>query len=60
MSLGGVYGGIDLLDTNDDNPPESSAGGGGSTDIRLIPDTDNELDSLKSRIIVAGASGGAF
>ena len=52
---GGGNGGNDM---NDDKYPESGAGGGGSTDIRLILD-DNELVSLKSRIIVASAGGGA-
>lgn len=42
------------------NDPEFSAGGGGggATDIRLIPGTWDNLESLKSRIIVAGGAGG--
>ena len=44
---------------NDDSYPESSAGGGGATDIRIIHDSQNEVESLKSRIAVAAAGGGA-
>ena len=36
-----------------------SGSGGGATDIRLIPGEWNNLDSLKSRIIVAGGGGGS-
>ena len=32
--------------------------GGGATDIRLLPYNNNSFDSLKSRIMVAGAGGG--
>ena len=56
---GGGNGGIDMNDPGDSNPPESGAGGGGSTDIRLIDESDDKLNSLKSRIIVAGAGGGS-
>jgi hypothetical protein len=52
---GGGKGGVDLADGN---YPESGAGGGGSTDIRLISDSYNAIESQKSRIIVAGAGGG--
>ena len=60
LSHGGYNGGGDGgIDTGDDNIPESGAGGGGSTDIRLIGGNFDNLHSLKSRIIVAGAGGGA-
>ena len=60
-SKGGFNGGADGgRDLNDNDPPESSAGGGGSSDIRLIKDKgENTIESLQSRIIVAGAGGGA-
>ena len=51
---GGGAGGIDLHDTKNG---ESSAGGGGATDVRLILGQD--LESWKSRIIVAAGGGGA-
>ena len=35
------------------------SGGGGATDVRLINGTWSNFDSLKSRIIVAGAGGGS-
>ena len=39
----------------------SCTGGGGATDIRLVSgETWYDLDSLKSRIMVAGAGGGAY
>ena len=50
---GGGKGGVE---THDTTYPESGAGGGGSTDLRLLKG-DNE-ESLKSRIMVAGAGGG--
>ena len=54
---GGGNGGID---TPDPDHPESGAGGGGSTDIRLLnQDLYGDKESFKSRIIVAGAGGGA-
>ena len=53
---GGADGGAEI-ETN--NPPESSAGGGGSSDVRLIHESEGETISLKSRIIVSGAGGGA-
>ena len=53
---GGGDGGKDLLDSLSG---ESSAGGGGATDIRLIPHSVSEIESLKSRIIVAAGGGGA-
>ena len=53
---GGGNGGYDPID---DDHPESAAGGGGATDIRLIPHSDGEMDSLKSRIAVASGGGGA-
>ena len=41
------------------NPGSNSYGGGGATDIRIVSgDWDNE-ESLRSRIMVAGAGGGA-
>lgn len=33
--------------------------GGGATDIRILPGTWNNIESLKSRILVAGGGGGA-
>ena len=53
---GGGNGG---KDTKDDHGGESSAGGGGASDIRLLPNSINEIESLKSRIIVAAGGGGA-
>ena len=55
---GGGKGGHD----NQDN--EADGGGGGATDIRLISASDTkttwyEFESLKSRIMVAGAGGGS-
>ena len=50
---GGGKGGIEPFD----EPPESSAGGGGATDIRIIEGDD--IESYKSRIIVAAGGGGA-
>ena len=50
---GGGKGGVDYFDSI---YPESGAGGGGATDIRIFKGNDEE--SLKSRIIVAGAGGG--
>lgn len=65
---GGGDGGID---TYDSDYPESSAGGGGAVDIRLIYYDINEvsdpskfnrsafIESMKSRIMVAGSGGGS-
>ena len=53
---GGGDGGSDLYDYDS---PESSAGGGGGTDIRLLNAEVSEIESLKSRIIVAGGGGRA-
>ncbi len=36
------------------------AGGGGATDVRLVSGTWSDLTSLRSRIMVAGAGGGAY
>ena len=36
----------------------TASGGGGATDIRLVSGTWNNLNSLKSRIMVAGGGGG--
>ena len=49
-------GGLGTWDGNDD---EAAGAGGGATDIRLISGEWNEFESLKSRIMVAGAGGGA-
>ncbi|MDD6223778.1 MAG: glycine rich domain-containing protein, partial [bacterium] len=54
---GGYNGGGNGTHDHGDN--ESSAGGGGATDIRLTAGVWNDLDSLKSRIMVAGGGGGA-
>ena len=52
---GGGYGGIDTRDN------DGSGGGGGSTDIRLISGSWNNINSLRSRIIVAaGGSGSTY
>ena len=60
ISRGGYNGGGDGgIELSNDDCPDSSAAGGGSSDIRLIKDTGNTFESLKSRIIVAGAGGGA-
>lgn len=50
---GGGKGGYDI----DEEDGESGAGGGGSSDIRIL--CENSIESLKSRIIVAGAGGGS-
>ena len=52
-------GGKGAFDNYDENFPESSAGGGGATDIRLIPESFGDIESLKSRIAVASGGGGA-
>ena len=53
---GGGDGGADL---NDGDYPESGAGGGGGTDIRIIySDDPQNIESLKSRIMVASGGGG--
>ena len=49
-------GGLGTWDHSDD---ESAGAGGGATDIRLVNGDWNNFDSLKSRIMVAGAGGGA-
>ena len=49
-------GGLGTWDTTDD---ESSGGGGGATDFRTVSGEWNDLNSLYSRIMVAGAGGGA-
>ena len=52
---GGGYGGIDTSDN------DGAGGGGGSTDIRLISGLWNDINSLRSRIMVAaGGSGSVF
>ena len=53
---GGGMGGVDL---NDEKDPESGSGGGGATDFRLKTVENNELASLKSRIIVASGGVGS-
>ena len=50
---GGGYG------TWDNNDDEAAGAGGGATDIRLVSGSWNDFESLKSRIMVAGAGGGA-
>lgn len=63
----GGQGGLDFSDASVSDPPENGAGGGGGVDIRLkyydinSPDLSQSelLDSIKSRIIVAGSGGGA-
>ena len=47
--------GMDMMAGGDD---ECSGGGGGATDIRLVGGEWDSFDSLKSRIMVAGAGGG--
>ena len=49
-------GGLGTWDNRDD---ETSGGGGGATDFRLVNGDWNDLNSLYSRIMVAGAGGGA-
>lgn len=57
---GGGQGGND---SNHDSAPDEGGGGGGATDFRLIPTskttTWNEFESLKSRILIAGAGSGS-
>lgn len=36
----------------------AAGGGGGASDVRTVPRSANETESLKSRLIVAGAGGG--
>jgi hypothetical protein len=45
-------GGLGTWDNRDD---EASGGGGGATDIRIVSGDWDNIDSLKSRIMVAGA-----
>ena len=59
---GGGKGGDDA---NHDSNPDEGGGGGGATDFRLTatssPTIWNEFDSLKDRVLVAGAgSGGTY
>ena len=59
---GGGKGGDDA---NHDSDPDEGGGGGGATDFRLTatssPTIWNEFDSLKDRVLVAGAgSGGTY
>ena len=49
-------GGTGGADTRDD---EGSGGGGGATDIRLIDDNTDQMNSLYSRIIVAAGGSGS-
>ena len=49
-------GGLGTWDNNDD---EAAGAGGGATDIRLTSGDWNNLQSLTSRIMVAGGGGGA-
>ena len=49
-------GGLGTWDHTDD---EAAGAGGGATDIRLVSGNWNDFNSLKSRIMVAGAGGGA-
>lgn len=49
-------GGKGTWDKNDD---ETSGGGGGATDVRLVSGAWDNATSLASRIMVAGAGGGA-
>ena len=44
--------------SHDRRDNESGGGGGGATDFRLVGGDWNNFDSLKSRIMVAGAGGG--
>lgn len=52
---GGYNGGGDAYDDVHNN---AGSGGGGATDIRLIGGNWDNFESLKSRIMVAGAGGG--
>jgi len=52
---GGYNGGGDGMD---DAEMSGAGGGGGATDIRLVSGNWDDFDSLKSRIMVAGAGGG--
>lgn len=53
---GGTAGSWD--GSGEGNTKESAAGGGGATDFRLVGGEWNNFESLKSRIMVAGAAGG--
>ena len=48
-------GGSGTWDNRDD---ESAGGGGGATDIRIVSGEWNNIESLKNRVMVAGAGGG--
>lgn len=52
---GGYNGGGDGMD---DAEISAAGGGGGATDVRLISGNSDDFESLKSRIMVAGAGGG--
>ena len=54
-SIGGWNGGGDLTSGQE----AFGASGGGATDVRLVSGAWNNIDSLKSRIMVAGGGGGA-
>lgn len=54
-TIGGYNGGGNTPTGKD----KDGRAGGGATDIRLLPGAWNNIDSLTSRIMVAGAGGGA-
>lgn len=54
---GGGYG---THDFENGGLTRSFAGGGGATDVRLVSGNWNSFDSLKSRIMVAGAGSGGY
>lgn len=54
---GGGSGGVYTTDTSNE---ESITGGGGATDIRLISGKWSDINSLRSRIMVAAGGGGAY
>lgn len=56
-AVGGYNGGG--TGDNDHNDNEADGGGGGATDIRLVSGLWNDSVGLRSRIMVAGAGGGA-
>ena len=56
-SLGGYNGGG--LGTWDKSDDETAGGGGGATDFRFVNGDFDNINSLNSRIIIAGGGGGA-
>ena len=58
--VGGWNGGGSVLQSSGNTGDYDKTGGGGATDIRTVSGSWNAADSLRSRIMVAGAGGGGL